>query len=145
MVNVQLLDAGEITDDWYIRFLVPVSEAFRQSFDDVLENFIRTVLITDSVLSSIGAVELMAFQNSIDQLDFFHQQQTLINNLKKYMISKSITVIEHDDLFIGNAIFINKPDLAIFQYQSENEILHHDIKMKVPGVYWFISYKYFSS
>ena len=49
----------------------------------------------------------MDFQNSIDQLDYFNQQQTLLNNLKEYMISKSITVIEHDDLFIGNAIFIN--------------------------------------
>ena len=62
MVNVELLDAGEITDDWYIRFLVPVSEAFHQSFDDFLEKFIRTVLITDSVLSSIGADQLMAFK-----------------------------------------------------------------------------------
>ena len=121
-MNVELLDAGEYTKDWYIRFLVPVSEAFQQSFDDFLENFIRTVLITDAVLSSIGAFELMAFQNSIDQVDFVHQQQTLLNNLKKYMISKSIIVIEHDDLFIGNAIFINKPDLAIFRYKTANDI-----------------------
>ena len=60
------------------------------------------------------------------------------------MISKNISVIEHDDCFIGNAIFINKPDFAIFQYQTENEILHHDIKVKVSGVYWLISYKYFA-
>ena len=49
VVNVELLDAGEITDDWYIRVLVPVSEAFGQSFDNFLKKFIRTVLITDSV------------------------------------------------------------------------------------------------
>ena len=134
-VNVDLLNAGEITEDWYIRFLVPDSEAFGQSFEDFLEQFIRTVLITDSVLSSIGAYELTAFQNSIDQLDFVNQQQTLLNNLKEYMISKSITVIEHDDLFIGNAIFLNKPDLAIFRYQTKNETLHHDIKVEVQGVY----------
>ena len=48
-MNVELLDAGEITDDWYIRVLVPVSEAFGQSFDNFLKKFIRTVLITDSV------------------------------------------------------------------------------------------------
>ena len=145
MVNVELLDAGECTKDWYIRFLVPVSAAFHQLFDDFLENFICTVLITDSVLSSIGADEVMAFQNSIEQVDFVHQQQTMLNNLKENMITKSIIVIEHDDLFIGNAIFINKPNLAIFRYQTENDILHHDIKREVPGVYWFLSYKYFSS
>ena len=135
VVNVELLDAGECTKDWYIRFLVPVSAAFHQLFDDFLENFICTVLITDSVLSSIGADEVMAFQNSIEQVDFVHQQQTMLNNLKENMITKSIIVIEHDDLFIGNAIFINKPNLAIFRYQTENDILHHDIKREVPGVY----------
>ena len=51
------------------------------------------------------------------------------------MISKSITVIEYDDRIISNAIFINKPDLAIFRYQTENDILHHDIKIEVSGVY----------
>ena len=60
------------------------------------------------------------------------------------MISKGITVIEHDDRFIGNAICINKQDLAILRYQTENEILHHDIKIVVKGMYWFLSYKYFS-
>ena len=50
------------------------------------------------------------------------------------MISKIITVIEHDDLFIGNAICINKRDLAIFPYQTLNEILHHDINIEVPGM-----------
>ena len=117
-----------MTDNWYICFLVPVSEAFRQSFDEFLENFIRRVLITNSVLSSIGADELKSFQNSIDDLDFCCQQQTLLNNLKKYIISMNITFIEHDNLYIGNAIFINKPDLAICRYQTEKEILHQDIK-----------------
>ena len=59
------------------------------------------------------------------------------------MISKSITVIQHDNLCIGYAIFINKPDFAIFRYQNEYEILHQDIKIKVPGLYSFVSYKYF--
>ena len=77
----------------------------------------------------------MAFQNRIDQLDFVNQQQTLLNNLKEYMIFKRIAVIEHDDLFIGNAILINNPDLAIYRYQTENNILHPDIKIEVPGVY----------
>ena len=65
VVNVELLDARQITDDWYIHFLVPVTEVVGQSFHDCFGNFIRTVLITDSV-SSIGAFELMAFQNNYD-------------------------------------------------------------------------------
>ena len=69
----------------------------------------------------------------------------MLNNLKTYMISKSITVIEHNDLFIGNAIVINKSDLEIFRYQTENNILHHNMKIEVPGVYWFLSYKYIVS
>ena len=71
----------------------------------------------------------------------FHQQQTLLNNLKEYMLSMYLTLIEQNDLFIGNAIFINKPDLAIFRYKTEYDILHHNIKIKVPDVYWFIFYK----
>ena len=59
------------------------------------------------------------------------------------MISKSITVIEHNDLFIGNAIVINKSDLEIFRYQTENNILHHNMKIEVPGVYWFLYFQYF--
>ena len=141
VVIIELLDAGEITKDQYIRFLVPVSGAFRQSFDDYLKHFIRTVLITDSVLSSIGAFELIAFKTSIDQLYFCYQQQTSLKNLKKYLNSKSITAIEHDDLFIGNAIFINKLDLAIFRYQTENERLNQDIKQKFQvSIYFYHIY-----
>ena len=58
------------------------------------------------------------------------------------MIFKSITVIKHDNLIIGNAIFINKPDLAIFRYQTKDMILHQNIKIEVLGVYSFLSYKY---
>ena len=37
------------------------------------------------------------------------------------MISKSITIIEHDDLFIGDFIINTEPDLAMFQYKNVNE------------------------
>ena len=99
VVNVELLNGGEIKNHWCIRFLVPISEACSTSFHDFLEKFIRRVHITDPVLSSIGAFELMAFQNKIDQLDFFDQQQPALDMLKDFMILKSITVIKHDDLF----------------------------------------------
>ena len=75
------------------------------SFHEFLEKFIWRVLITDSVLSSIGAYELIVFQNRIDKLNFSQQQQTDLNILRDYIISKSIAVIEHNDLFYGDIIF----------------------------------------
>ena len=68
VVNVEL-DGGEVKNQWFIRFLVPITEASHVSFDNFLDRFIRKVLITDSVLSSIGAFELMKFQNKIIQTD----------------------------------------------------------------------------
>ena len=71
VVDVKLLDGGETKDNWFIRFLVPTIEAFCKSFHEFLEKFIRRVLITDSVLSSIGAFELIELKNKIDQFDLF--------------------------------------------------------------------------
>ena len=34
-----------------------------------------------------------------------------------------ITIIEHEDLFVGNAIFTEKPDLAMFQYKKNDDKL----------------------
>ena len=88
----------------------------------------------------------MVFQNRIDQLDFPDQQHTALDMLKNFMILKSITVIEHDDLFFGEAIFNDEPDLALFRYKKEekkivnHENLDHDIKLSVPKrVFWKIN------
>ena len=37
------------------------------------------------------------------------------------MISKSIAVIEHNDLFYGDLIFNDESDLAMFRYKNEND------------------------
>ena len=37
------------------------------------------------------------------------------------MISKNIGLIDHDDFFIGDAIFKNEPDLAMFRYKNAND------------------------
>ena len=121
VVDVELLDGGETKDHWCIRFLVPTIEAFGNSFHNFLDTFIRRVLITDSVLSSIGAFELMEFQNKMDQIDFPKQQQTALDILRDYMISKSIIVSEHDDLFIGDVIINKEPDLEMFRYKNVNK------------------------
>ena len=106
------------------------------SFHDFLEQFIRKVLITDSVLISIGAFELIVFQNWIDLLDFPQQQQTNLNISRDYINSKSISVIKHNEFFYGDLIFNDEPDLAMFRYKNENEkFLSHtelqNIKMLV--------------
>ena len=61
VADVELLDGDTTKDHWCIRFLVQIIKAFSMSFYDFLEKFIRRVLITDSVLSSINAFELMVF------------------------------------------------------------------------------------
>ena len=63
----------------------------------------------------------MELQNNIDQLDLPKQQQIALNILRDYMIFKSITVIEHDDLIICDAIFNQKPYLAMFWFKTVNE------------------------
>ena len=80
----------------------------------------------------------MVFQNRMDQVDFPKHQQTTLDILRDFMILKSIIVIEHDDLFVGDAIFADEPDLAMFRYKKEDkkivsyEDLNNDIKMQVP-------------
>ena len=99
VVDVDLQDGGEVKNYWCIRFLVTISKACSTSFHDLLEKFIRKLLITDPVFSFIGAFELMVFQNRSEQLDFADKQHNALNMLKDFMILKSITVIEHYDFF----------------------------------------------
>ena len=94
-------------------------------------------LITDSVLSSIIAFELMVIQNRIDQLDFTKQQQTKLDMLRDFILLKSITWIKHDDLFFRNVIFKDEPDLAMLRYKKDDKKIvslnnfNHDIRMQV--------------
>ena len=80
----------------------------------------------------------MVFQNRMDQLDFSKHQQTALDILRDFMLLKGITVIQHDDLFLGDAIFADEPDLAMFRYKNKeknivsNKDLDHDIKMHIP-------------
>ena len=89
------------------------------SFHNFLERFIRNVLITDSVLSSIGAFELIQFTNKISKIDF-QQKQTSLDILKDYMYSNGITIIEHDD-FVFNADANNEPHLHVFRFKQNDE------------------------
>lgn len=64
------------------------------SFLDCLDKFIRRILITDSLLSFIGAFTLIGFHNKIDHIDLFQRTQSALNIVKDYMISQSIIIIE---------------------------------------------------
>ena len=57
------------------------------------------VIITDSVLYSIGAVELMKFQNKIDEHDITVQEKAELEDLRKSMLSMGVTILEHDDIY----------------------------------------------
>ena len=88
----------------------------------------------------------MVFQNRIDQLDFPDKQHTALDMLKDFMILKRITVIEHD-VFFGEAIFNDEPDLAMFWYKIDDknilshENLDHDIKLPVSKrVFWTFNF-----
>ena len=121
VVNVKLLDGSDIKNQWCIRFLVPITEAFHVSFHNFLDRFIRKVLITDFVLSSIGAFELMEFKSKISQIDF-QQKQTSFRILKDYMFSKTTTILEHDDFFL-NASCNNQPHLHVFRFKQDDKFV----------------------
>ena len=88
----------------------------------------------------------MMFINKMDKQYFPKQQQIALDMLRDFMIFKSITVIKYYDLFFGDAIWNDEPDLAMFRYNKEDkkfvchEELNHNIKNQVPkGVFWFFN------
>ena len=88
---------------WIIRFFVPISHSMKMSFFNFLQNFICKVFVTDDVLSSIGAFELMEFKNKINQLYFEQDQEAALNSVRDKMLTMRISIIEHSDLFVGAA------------------------------------------
>ena len=114
VVNVELFDGSVSKTHWLICLFVPFCEACSTSFNDFLEKYIRKVRITDFVLSNIGGFELKVFQNKMGKLDFPKQQQTAQDMLGVFIFFKGITIIEHNNLFFGYAIFNDELDLAMF-------------------------------
>ena len=117
-LNITLLDGYFRNDRWLLRFLVPVIHHLRFSLTNLLEQLIRTVLITDDVLWSIGAPNLMKFKNKIDQYDISFQEQADLDNLRKAMLDMNITIIENDDIFFDCN---DTPDLTMFRYSNRDE------------------------
>ena len=91
------------------------------SFFNFLQNFICKVFITDDVLSSIGAPELMEFQNKINQLYFEQDQEAALNSVRAKMHTMEIFIIEHSDLCVGAAPSNEEKHLARFRFKENDE------------------------
>ena len=120
----------DIKNHLSLRFLVLNKHSLSLSFILFLQRFIRDVIITDSVLTSISAFNMMKFQNKFQDYDLSHEENAKINNLKRRMILMCMTIIEHEYLFFAGAIFTEEPDLAMFRYKKENKELL--MKMQLP-------------
>ena len=95
VLDVELLDGGEIKNHLCIRFLVPIHEACNTSFHDFLEKFIRSPYhwFCFKLHWRFWADDVLK------QVDFPKQQLTALYILRDFMFLKGITIIEHNDLF----------------------------------------------
>ena len=111
---------------WIIRFLVPISHSMKTSFFNFLQNFIWKVFVTDNVLSSIGAPELMEFQNKIYQLYFKQDQEAALNSVSDKMLNMGISIIEHSDLIVKTAPLNEDIRLGRFCFKDDDEDFFSD-------------------
>ena len=134
-VAINLLDRKDIKNYWSLQFLVPNKHSSSQSFILLIQRFIRDVFITDSVLNSICVFNLIKFQNKFKDHDLSQEENARLDNLRRRMLLMGITIIKHEDLCFGGAIFKEEPDHAIFRYMKEDEKLL--MKMQAPeSVFW---------
>ena len=127
---VDLLDGKNIKNHWNLRVLFSNKHSSSQSFIILLERFIRDVFITESVLNTIFAFNLMKFQNKFKDHDLSQEENASLDNLIRRMLLICITIIEHEDLFFGGGISTEEPDLAMFRLKEEDEELL--MKMMAP-------------
>ena len=84
-----------------------------------LQHFVQNVFVTDDVLLSIGAPELIEFKNKIDQIDYHQDQEAGLDRLREEMLTLGISIIEHNDLFVG-ANCKDEYHLSMFQFKEED-------------------------
>ena len=81
VVEINLLEGKCRMRRWIIRLLIPTFHSMRISFLNFFQHFVLNVFVTDDVLLSIGAPELIEFKNNIDQLDYHQDQEAALNRL----------------------------------------------------------------
>ena len=119
VVKIDLLEGKYRMRSWIIRLLVPAIHSMRISFVNFLQHFLRNVFVTVDVLLSIGAPELIEFKNQIDQLDYHQGQEAALDRLREEMLTLGISIIEHNDLFVG-ANCNDEYHLSKFQFKEED-------------------------
>ena len=65
----------------------------------------------------------MKFQNKFKNHDLSQEENARLDNLRKRILLMGITIIELEDLVFGGGICTEKPDLAMFRYNKEDEEL----------------------
>ena len=68
-VAIDLLDGNVINNHWCLRFVVLNKHFSSESFILLLQSFIGDVIITDFVLNSIYAFNMMKFHNKFQDYD----------------------------------------------------------------------------
>ena len=109
----------------------------KMSFFNFLHNFICKVFVNDDVLSSIGAPELMEFQNKINQLYFEQDQNAALNSVRDKMLTMGIPIIEHSDLIVGAAPSNEERHLARFRIMEDDEdfVSHEELHRELGDDY----------
>ena len=79
----------------------------------------------------------MKIQHNLNQHNLPQQHQTAQNILRDLIISRGITVIEHDILF-GGICFKDEPYLAIFWYKQKEK------GQSPENVFWLVNLIEFS-
>ena len=79
-VVINLLNGKDIKNHYSFRFLVPNKHSSSQSFILLIQSLIKDVFITDSVLNSICAFNLMKFQNKFKDHDLSQEENASLDN-----------------------------------------------------------------
>ena len=119
VVEIDLLEGKCRMRSWIIRSLVSTFHSMRISFLNFFQHFVRNVFLTDDVLLSIGAPELIEFKNKIDQLDYHQDLEAALDRLREEMLTLGISIIQHNDLFVG-ANCNDEYHLSSFQFKEED-------------------------
>lgn len=102
-VWIDLFDGQEIRGHWCFRFLVPITES---QFTDFLNDFIRTIILTESNLER-------------HHLYLPRPKKGAMNRLQVEMVAKNITIIDSNNPLL-NASHFDEPHHAIFRFKVKD-------------------------
>ena len=67
----------------------------------------------------IGALELIKFQNKIEQHVITVQENAELKDLRKSMLSMGVIILVHDEIY-HYSIADHQPELIMFRYKEED-------------------------